>query len=137
MSTLNSIPSNFIWNSKTIKSLRVLTDMSQTDLALKIGVRQQTISEWETETYRPRGASIKMLNMVATDFGYDFRTNLEKNILLTNETQIKSLGNEKNHHSNVNGKKTKTIGLNDDNLWWKTIKQPNKQRIISFKEFPM
>tara|TARA_B100001750_G_scaffold223382_1_gene213556 strand:- start:5 stop:409 length:405 start_codon:yes stop_codon:yes gene_type:complete len=134
MSTLNSIPSNFIWNSKTIKSLRVYTDMSQTDLALKIGVRQQTISEWETETYRPRGASIKMLNMVAADFGYDFRTNLEKNILLTRETKIKSFENEKNHHSN--GKKTKTIGLND-NLWWKTIKQPNKQRIVSFKEFPM
>ena len=136
MSTLNSIPSNFTWNSKTIKSLRVYTDMSQTDLARKIGVRQQTISEWETETYRPRGASIKMLNMIAADFGYDFRINLEKNVLLTKETQIKSFNNEKNHPSNVNGGKTNTLGLND-HLWWKTIKQPNKQRIISFKEFPM
>ena len=136
MSTLNSIPSNFIWNSKTIKSLRVYTDMSQTDLAHKVGVRQQTVSEWETETYRPRGASIKMLNMIAADFGYDFRTNLEKKILLTSQSQTKSFGNEKNHHSNGNVKKTKSLDVND-HLWWKTIKQPNKQRIVSFKEFPM
>ncbi|MBI21495.1 MAG: hypothetical protein CL780_04535 [Chloroflexi bacterium] len=136
MSTLNSIPSNFTWNSKTIKSLRVYTDMSQTDLAQKVGVRQQTISEWETETYRPRGASIKMLNMIASDFGYDFRTNLEKKILIPGKTQIRSFGNEKNHQPNGDGKETKALGLND-HLWWKTIKQPNKQRIVSFKEFPM
>ena len=136
MSTLNSIPSNFTWNSKTIKSLRVYTDMSQTDLAQKVGVRQQTSSEWETETYRPRGASIKMLNMIAADFGYDFRTNLENKILLTNQSQIKSFDNKKNHLSNGNVKKTKSLDVND-HLWWKTIKQPNKQRIISFKEFPM
>ena len=38
MSTLNNIPSNFIWNSSTIKSLRVYADMSQTDLAQRVGV---------------------------------------------------------------------------------------------------
>ena len=74
MSTLNNIPSNFIWNSSTIKSLRVYADMSQTDLAQRVGVRQQTISEWETDTYRPRGASVKMLNMIGVEFGYDFRS---------------------------------------------------------------
>ena len=130
MSTLNNIPSNFIWNSSTIKSLRVYADMSQTDLAQRVGVRQQTISEWETETYRPRGASVKMLNMIAVDFGYDFRAISENN---NNSINIFVKGSQNNkEHSEIKKKFE-----NNDNLWWKTIKQPSRQRSVTFKEFPM
>ena len=38
---------------------------TQGELAGELGVRQQTVSEWETEVYRPRGASAKLLSMVA------------------------------------------------------------------------
>ena len=124
MSTLNNIPSNFIWNSSTIKSLRVYADMSQTDLAQRVGVRQQTISEWETDTYRPRGASVKMLNMIGVEFGYDFRS-ISSNVF--------TKGNQNN---NENSEKLKSF-KNNDNLWWKTIKQPSRQRSVTFKEFPM
>ena len=130
MSTLNNIPSNFIWNSSTIKSLRVYADMSQTDLAQRVGVRQQTISEWETDTYRPRGASIKMLNMISIEFGYDFRS-ISKNHHTSSNVFTKG-----NQNNNENSEKLKSF-KNNDNLWWKTIKQPSRQRSVTFKEFPM
>ena len=132
MSTLNNIPSNFIWNSSTIKSLRLSTDMSQTDLAKKVGVRQQTISEWETETYRPRGASVKMLNMIALDFGYDFRA------ISGNKNNHKSSNAfSKGNQINIENSEIRKNFENNENLWWKTIKQPSRQRSVTFKEFPM
>ena len=132
MSSLNNIPSYFIWNSSTIKSLRVYADMSQTDLAKRVGVRQQTISEWETETYRPRGASVKMLNMIAVDFGYDFRAISENRINHTSNNIFPKGSQNNKEHSEI-----KKNFENNDNLWWKTIKQPSRQRSVTFKEFPM
>ncbi len=39
----------------------------------KLGTRQQTISEWETGMYQPRGASARLLSIVAEQarFKYD------------------------------------------------------------------
>ena len=34
-------------------------------MAEEMGTRQQTVSEWETGLYRPRGASRKMLSILA------------------------------------------------------------------------
>ena len=31
----------------------------------KLGIRQQTVSEWETGAYLPRGGSLTLLNMIA------------------------------------------------------------------------
>ena len=47
--------------------------MTQEQLAEELGVRQQTISEWETGAYRPRGASNKLLSLIAdsADFAYE------------------------------------------------------------------
>lgn len=39
--------------------------MTQRQLADELGVRQQTVSEWEVGAYRPRGASARMLRHVA------------------------------------------------------------------------
>ncbi len=39
--------------------------MSQAELAAELGVRQQTVSEWETGRYAPRGASMRLLGLVA------------------------------------------------------------------------
>ncbi len=46
--------------------------MTQQALAEELGTRQQTISEWELGLYRPRGASAKLLTIVAerNDFQY-------------------------------------------------------------------
>jgi DNA-binding transcriptional regulator YiaG len=46
--------------------------LSQDALADKMGTRQQTISEWETGQYRPRGASAKLLSIVAERAGFEY-----------------------------------------------------------------
>jgi DNA-binding transcriptional regulator YiaG len=46
--------------------------LSQDALADEMGTRQQTISEWETGQYRPRGASAKLLSIVAERAGFEY-----------------------------------------------------------------
>jgi DNA-binding transcriptional regulator YiaG len=60
------------WDSEGIRALRVHLGMTQQELADELGTRQQTISEWETGMYRPRGASATLLSIIAerADFGY-------------------------------------------------------------------
>ena len=61
------------WDRKAVKGLRLHLDMSQTELAAELGVRQPTISEGETGAYRPRGASERVLNMFAVLAGYAYQ----------------------------------------------------------------
>jgi DNA-binding transcriptional regulator YiaG len=60
------------WDAERLRALRRHLGLTQQGLADELGVRQQTISEWETGQYRPRGASVRLLGMVAerTAFGY-------------------------------------------------------------------
>jgi DNA-binding transcriptional regulator YiaG len=53
------------WDADSVRALRERLGMSQRALAEELGVRQQTVSEWETGMYRPRGASARMLRVVA------------------------------------------------------------------------
>ena len=39
--------------------------LTQHELADELGTRQQTISEWETGMYQPRGASSRLLTIIA------------------------------------------------------------------------
>jgi DNA-binding transcriptional regulator YiaG len=39
--------------------------LTQRKLADRLGTRQQTISEWETDMYKPRGASATLLSIIA------------------------------------------------------------------------
>jgi len=61
------------WDSERIRALRRHLGLTQSGLAEKLGTRQQTISEWETSMYRPRGASATLLSIVAEQakFGYE------------------------------------------------------------------
>jgi DNA-binding transcriptional regulator YiaG len=61
------------WDAGNIQSLRRHLGLTQTEMSEKLGTRQQTISEWETGIYEPRGASAKLLSIVAEQarFKYD------------------------------------------------------------------
>jgi DNA-binding transcriptional regulator YiaG len=60
------------WDAGKVKALRRHLGMTQDELAQELGTRQQTISEWETGTYRPRGMSERLLGHVADRAGFDY-----------------------------------------------------------------
>ena len=60
------------WESGRIRELRRHLGLTQTELAQELGTRQQTISEWEVGMYRPRGASAKLLSIVAERAGFQY-----------------------------------------------------------------
>lgn len=45
--------------------------LTQASWAEKLGARQQTISEWETGMYEPRGTSATLLDIVAERSGFN------------------------------------------------------------------
>ena len=47
--------------------------MTQREMADELGARQQTISEWETGAYRPRGVSARALLRMAESAGAPYR----------------------------------------------------------------
>lgn len=53
------------WTAERIAALRAALGLTQAGFAGELGVRQQTVSEWETGRYLPRGASARMLGMLA------------------------------------------------------------------------
>lgn len=61
------------WSKEEIKALRQHLNLTQAKLAEELGTRQQTISEWETGMYKPRGASATLLSIVAERSGFTYR----------------------------------------------------------------
>src|SRR5437764_1132827 len=45
------------WDATRVRALRKHLGYTQQQLSDELGTRQQTISEWETGMYQPRGAS--------------------------------------------------------------------------------
>ena len=60
------------WDNKRIQALRRHLGLTQRELADKLGTRQQTISEWETGMYKPRGASATLLSIVAERAKFEY-----------------------------------------------------------------
>ncbi len=56
-----------------MRALRLHLGVTQQRLAQELGTRQQTISEWETGLYQPRGLSQRLLSIIAeqADFRYE------------------------------------------------------------------
>jgi putative transcriptional regulator len=61
------------WDAESIRALRQHLDMTQQQMSDELGVRQQTISDWELGYHRPRGGMARLLAIVAerADFGYN------------------------------------------------------------------
>lgn len=53
------------WTGGHVAVLRARLGLSQAAFARRLGVRQQTVSEWETGRYQPRGASAMVLRILA------------------------------------------------------------------------
>lgn len=62
-----------LWTGSMIRALRVHLGISQAELSNILGVRQQTISEWENQIYLPSRSRSKHLHMVAEKAGLYFR----------------------------------------------------------------
>ncbi len=68
-----SKPPSRPWDAGAVRALRDHLGATQGELADELGVRQQTVSEWETSIYRPRGASARLLSMVAEQNDFEYR----------------------------------------------------------------
>jgi len=61
------------WDSESIRALRKYMGMTQQRMSEELGTRQQTISEWETGMYRPRGGINRLLTLVAEQVGFEYQ----------------------------------------------------------------
>ncbi len=61
------------WDGKNIQALRRHLGLTQSELSEKLGTRQQTISEWETGMYRPRGTSATLLSFIAEQAKFKYQ----------------------------------------------------------------
>jgi DNA-binding transcriptional regulator YiaG len=62
------------WDKDRIQALRRYLGLTQQEMAARLGTRQQTISEWETGIYQPRGTSVTLLSMVAEKADFKYKT---------------------------------------------------------------
>src|SRR3982751_6712053 len=62
------------WDAGQVRALRQNLGLTQAALSAERGVRQQTVSEWETGAYQPRGAAARLLTLVAERAGFAYTT---------------------------------------------------------------
>lgn len=63
---------HYQWDSGSIHALRRHLGLTQQQMSEELGTRQQTISEWETGMYRPRGGMNRLLTLVAERAGFEY-----------------------------------------------------------------
>ena len=61
------------WNADSIRELRRHLDMSQQQMSEELGIRQQTVSDWELGYHRPRGGMAHFLAIVAERANFQYR----------------------------------------------------------------
>jgi DNA-binding transcriptional regulator YiaG len=66
------------WDGGRIQALRRHLGLTQDEFSEKLGTRQQTISEWETGMYQPRGASAKLLSIIAEKAKFKYNASPNK-----------------------------------------------------------
>lgn len=61
------------WDAPLVRALRYKMGLSQADFAEELGVRQATVSEWETSAYQPTRSSSKLLSLIAERAGFEYK----------------------------------------------------------------
>lgn len=56
---------DLLWQQGTIKALRQHMSLTQAQFAQELGVRRQTVSEWENGVYTPDRSTTKFLKLIA------------------------------------------------------------------------
>jgi DNA-binding transcriptional regulator YiaG len=69
----SALPAAGDWDARSVAELRDELGLSQDGLSRALGVRQQTVSDWETGAHKPTGASLTLLSMVK-DHVAEYRT---------------------------------------------------------------
>jgi DNA-binding transcriptional regulator YiaG len=62
------------WDAHSIRALRHHLSMTQQEMSEELGVRQQTVSDWELGYHRPRGGMARLLTIVAERAEFEYRT---------------------------------------------------------------
>lgn len=70
--TVRKVGNTLLWDATMIKLLRTHMRLSQAQFAEQMGVRQQTVSEWEVGMYEPTRATCKHLALVAESAGFRY-----------------------------------------------------------------
>ena len=60
------------WDAEGVRALRQHLGLTQEELSVRLGMRQQTVSEWEVGKHRPRGASRTLLTTIAEQAGFSY-----------------------------------------------------------------
>jgi DNA-binding XRE family transcriptional regulator len=66
------------WTGEQVKKLREFTGWSQQELAHKLSVRQQTISDWEVGHHTARRSVSKLLLMIAREVGFPYQVDVSQ-----------------------------------------------------------
>ncbi|MEL7141978.1 MAG: helix-turn-helix transcriptional regulator [Cyanobacteria bacterium J06643_4] len=62
---------DIIWEQQAIRALRKHMGMTQAKFAAELGVRRQTVSEWENGVYEPDRSTAKHLELIARQKSFD------------------------------------------------------------------
>ncbi len=61
-----------VWDGELVKALRDHMGLTQAEFADELGVRQPTVSEWETGAYAPKRSSSRLLSLIAERAGFAY-----------------------------------------------------------------
>lgn len=73
----NKIYHTEAWDAEQVRALRLYLNLTQQEFSEHLGIRQQTVSEWETGLHSPRGASRTLLKVIAENRGFTYNSELQ------------------------------------------------------------
>lgn len=70
--TVQRVGDTVLWKAELIKALRRHMGLTQAEFAERLGVYQQTVSQWENGAYEPTLATSKYLTLIAEQAGFKY-----------------------------------------------------------------